>query len=257
MHALKYCLRRPFDSDPRTYHPPASRQARRNIHRQRQHGGVEEERDHAVQRHQPSQAARPYRGIGGLRGRADRGGEIQEIPIVGHVAAGEHQPALGVAAILGQIIVVRVMQSEGDLRHSPGNDDGRDGKAAQERLFHAGDRGLFGMSDELRDGNKACADAQQDNGENDQAAVIAKGGRGFDLLRAAGDDEAEGEKQIDQAAGIPGHRKPHRARPSRGTGEIGGEPGQRAAINPRAQHQRPDDGDRVIPAARDPQFPHF
>src|ERR1035437_4389141 len=81
---------------------------RDHVHGQRQYRQVEEERQHAVQRHHATDDLAGDGDVGNLRGQADDQREIEKIQIVGLVVLGKIKPTdLSVAALA--VIFVRIV----------------------------------------------------------------------------------------------------------------------------------------------------
>ena len=94
--------------------PDFSKQPGRNIDRQRDHGGVEEKRQHALHRADPAHLAAGKADVGGLAGRSDNAGEIDEIAVIGRLAAGEIKTAVLALDFRG-VVVMRVMPGSAAL----------------------------------------------------------------------------------------------------------------------------------------------
>src|SRR5579871_5273609 len=89
---------------------------------------VEEERDDGMHGDRVANGFRRHANIGDLRGHADAEGEIDEVPVVRLVVAGEHQRCSGAAVSVTTIVFVGIVQGEDGVDQRPGEEDGRRGE---------------------------------------------------------------------------------------------------------------------------------
>jgi hypothetical protein len=135
---------------------PSRHQARADIDRHRQDRGVEDEGQDRVQQDDAARMSRRHGDIRGLRGAADRVGEVQEIDIVGIGLPGKVEAGLGLAAM---IVDAGIVQREERVQQRPG---AQDREAAQRQMRAALRRRDAAEPDDLdTDGDKARARRRQ------------------------------------------------------------------------------------------------
>src|SRR5216683_2375674 len=121
-----------------------SQQARQQVDAERQDDRIEEEGDDAVAESQAAHDATGDLHVGDLAGHADDEGEIEKVPVVGILLAGEAKAARhprAVAGIVGVAVeAVRIMDGKKQVGESPGQ---QDRAAGEDLMANGGPAGLL------------------------------------------------------------------------------------------------------------------
>ncbi len=170
--------------------------------------------------------------VGGLGGHADHRPEMQEIPIVGGVVAGEQQPSAPRLAVLAFAVeLVGVVQGEDHLHEHPGGQHRREhqghAQALDEAMLGLGDRQLRGDGEEADEGRRHRQD------QDEVLALVHARGAAADEGLVAFAHHLQGGPDEDGQHRIPGE---HRARAlAQRIGDQGQGQGDRAAAQDRGR----------------------
>ncbi len=144
--------------------------------------------------------------VGGLGGHPDDRGEVQEVPVVGHVVVREVQAAPARAAIAFAVVLVRIVQGEDDLHEQPRPGDSGEGQGDAQPLPQAV-VGL-GQGQLHRDGDDAGDRRDDRQGQDEVLSLILTGRARPDLGLVAGGHHRQGEGEKADQQGVPGEHDP-------------------------------------------------
>src|SRR5882757_3527194 len=175
-----------------------SDRARRNVHREREQRGVEDEGRDSVAEHGTADRLATHGHVRHLRAHADHEREIHEIPIVrlGLVAGKLHAATLAVILV---VILMRVVQREDRVRECPRQEDRDGGEEEVGGAAHAS----AGAAEQREDGDQAreCGDRSQN--QDSKLAFILQSRPSAHAMDVGLGHRMECEHEIKPGADVP------------------------------------------------------